>query len=278
MTKKQRKNGNKNYPAQLSDENIQKKQNKVNVLAELRGSLDDSSNVQRIEHEQGEVVLQKNRKKSHFLIGVFVLIMAVIGLISSITSLSKAIGDLADDASFKNQLAKYVFPLVVNDAPAFQTIDEMPESAIISCGVWNVLLSEDLSKYETIGENVIIPKVDVEYNINKLFGSSAKYEHKTVGDLFLQFEYLPEQNSYSAPKKPRYMLYSPYINDITAVGETYTVTVGYIPPSLVIVHGDEVEAEPEAEKYMEFTISISKEKKTIHALKYSEKNRELVLE
>lgn len=274
MTKKQRKTGNRNYPTKTNEN----KQKKPNVLTQLKGSLENTEIVEHISHEQAEPVHTKTRRKSHFLIGVFVLIMAVIGTIATVTSISKAIGSLADDASFKSELAKYIFPLVVNDAPAFETLEEMPESAIINCGVWNILLNNDLSGYETLGDNVIIPQVDVEFNINKLFGSSAKYEHQTVGDLFLQFEYLPEQNSYSAPKQPRYMLYSPYIDNIEVVGETYTVTVGYIPPSLVIVHGDDEVTEPIAEKYMEFTIAISKDKKMIKALNYSEKNKEIILE
>ncbi len=273
MTKKQRKSGKKKTSA-FVDNGFEKQ---PAVLAHIKGSLDDTASVEHIKHDEEQEDYSVKKKKSHFIIGLFVLIMAAVGIISSISAISKAIGSLADDASFKNELAKYVFPLVVNDAPAFDKIEDMPESAIISCAVWNILLNSDLSQYETEGDNVIIPKVDVEYNINKLFGSLAKYEHQTVGDLFLQFEYIPEKNSYSAPKKPRYMLYSPYIDSVEVVGETYTVTVGYIPPSLVMLH-EEVNTQPEAEKYMVFTISITNERKTIKALTYSEKNKELSLD
>ena len=50
------------------------------------------------------------------------------------------------------------------------------------------------------------------------------------------------------------------MNSVEVVGETYTVTVGYIPPSLVMLH-EEVNTQPEAEKYMVFTISITNEER-----------------
>ena len=81
----------------------------------------------------------------------------------------------------------------------------------------------------------------------------------------ITFTYVEDTNSYLVPINPHYTAYSPRITDVSNVGELYTVTVDYIPPSALTVEGIEFEVKPQ--KTMVYTLSKSKNTSTIHSIK-----------
>ena len=75
--------------------------------------------------------------------------------------------------------------------------------------------------------------------------------------------------SYRVPSNPKYFTYSPFIEDVSRVGERYTLTVGYVSPTpawLTLTSDDS----PEPEKYVEYVVSKRGNEMTLVAIHESE--------
>ncbi len=247
------------------------------VINQLFGSLEQEPDIESDiaelgsspEAEQTEPV---NQKKRRFFFGfaVFVIIMAFIGVISSVQFVANVTANLLDNTSLKNEFAAFIFPVVVNDIAPFEEADEIPDSSKISCAIWNILLNSDTSQFERDeGTGLSIPEYNVSASCRELFGSSVSLEHQTVGTAEVRFTYNEETHTYTANKNIRYLTYSPQIVSIAEDGDVYTVVVGYLPPTVAAVAGiNGLQAQPE--KYMEYTISRWDGKDTLMSVRFSD--------
>ena len=274
---KRRKNPPQNQ-RQNQEKQLEKQQGEK-ILDQLFGSLepeqepDIESDIAELggsaEAVQAEPV---SRKKSRFFFGfaVFVIIMAIIGLISSVRFVAGVTANLLDNTSLKNEFAAFIFPVVVNDIAPFEEVDEIPDSSKISCAIWNILLNSDTSEFEKDGSmGLTIPEYNVSASCRELFGSSVSLTHQTVGTAEVRFVYDEETHTYSANKNIRYLTYSPQIISISEDGDVYTVIVGYLPPTVAAVAGiSGLQAQPE--KYMEYTISRWDGKDTLMSVRFSD--------
>lgn len=279
---KKRKNQSQNPQPAKSPANKPEKQEKQQggkIIDQLFGSLepeqepDIESDIAELggtaEAEQTEPV---NRKKSRFFFcfAVFVIIMAMIGLISSVRFVAGVTANLLDNTSLKNEFAAFIFPVVVNDIAPFEEVDEIPDSSKISCAIWKILLSGDTTEFEKDGGmGLTIPEYNVSASCRELFGSSVSLTHQTVGTAEVRFVYDEETHTYSASKNIRYLTYSPQIISIAEDGDVYSVIVGYLPPTVAAVAGiGGLQAQPE--KYMEYTISRWDGKDTLMSVRFSD--------
>ena len=177
--------------------------------------------------------------------------------------------NLLDNTSLKNEFARFIYPVVVNDIAPFEEPDEIPDSSKISCAIWNILLNHDTSEFaKDEGNGLTIPEYNVLASCRELFGSTVSLNHQTVGNAEVRFTYNEETHTYSANKNIRYLTYSPQIISMTEDGDVYTVIVGYVPPTLAAVAGTGgISALPE--KYMEYTISRWDGKDTLMSVRFS---------
>ena len=281
---KKRKNSPQNQqqksPAKKNDpKHEQENQQGGRIIGQLFGSLEPESEPDlesdiaelggTAETEQPEPV---SRKKSGFFFGfaVFVIVMAVIGLVSSVRFVAGVTANLLDNTSLKNEFAAFIFPVVVNDIAPFEEVDEIPDSSKISCAIWNILLNSDTSEFEKDGGmGLTIPEYNVSASCRELFGTTVSLTHQTVGTAEVRFVYDEETHTYSANKNIRYLTYSPQIISISEDGDVYTVIVGYLPPTVAAVAGiNGLQAQPE--KYMEYTISRWDGKDTLMSVRFSD--------
>lgn len=257
-------------PVQKADEKGEK------VIDQLFGRLDQEPDIESDIAELGgnsgvSDEPEEKPKKSRFFFGfaVFVVIMAVIGCISTVKLVVGFTGSLLDNTSLKNEFAQFIFPVVVNDIAPFESADEVPDSSKISCAIWNILLNSDTSAYEGSNLGLTIPEYDVSASCRQLFGSSVSLEHQTVGTAEMRFTYDEVNHTYTANKNIRYLTYSPKVISISKSSDVYTVVVGYLPPTVAAVAGvSGLSAEPE--KYMEYTISRFDGKDTLMAVRFSD--------
>lgn len=247
------------------------------VINQLFGSLEQEPDIESDIAELGsssevEQAEPEKKKKSRFFFGfaVFVIIMAIIGVFSSVRFISQVTANLLDNTSLKNEFAAFIFPVVVNDIAPFEEADEIPDSSKISCAIWNILLNSDTSDFEKDkGSGLTIPEYNVNASCRELFGSSVSLNHQTVGTAEVRFTYDEETHTYSANKNIRYLTYSPQIISITGDSDVYTVIVGYLPPTVAAVAGiNGLQAQPE--KYMEYTISRWDGKDTLMSVRFSD--------
>lgn len=185
-------------------------------------------------------------------VGLIVMVLAVIGLISTLKFAFGVISNVADKTYLKNEFAQYIYPVVVVDAPAFESVDKLPNSTVITASIWDIVLGGDTSKYTREGADMLVPYLDVEASVKKLFGEVA-VTHETVGDFELSFPYDGETKCYKVPSSPKYLPYSPYVEEFKSNGDTYTLKVGYMAPGHYWLNPDEDDM-PTPEKYMQYTV------------------------
>ncbi len=202
----------------------------------------------------------------YLVFAVFIIIMSLIGIVSTVRFIAGQIESIADQAPLKNEIALFIYPVVTVDPPEFQTAAEIPANVVIESAIWRIILTGDNTNYEKqYNTYMYVPAVDVEFAAHALFGSEAVITHQTVGNVGSAFTYEEEKNSYLVPISPRYTAYSPQITSVTNVGELYTVCVDYMPPAALAVKG--INLQNTSTKTMEYTLSRSKNSMTIHSIR-----------
>lgn len=219
------------------------------------------------EEDAGEAAPAVNKPNRFYLVfAVFIIIMSVIGMISTVRFIAEQVESLADQTALKNEIALFLYPVVTVDPPEFASAGEIPGSVVIESAIWKIVLTGDTTNYEKLYNTYMyVPAVDVEFAARTLFGSEATITHQTVGSTGSAFSYDEERNTYLVPITPRYTAYSPSVTSISNVGELYTVRVDYLPPTALAIEG--IKLDSSVTKTMEFTLSKSKSSMTIHSLR-----------
>lgn len=210
------------------------------------------------------------RRKLYYLFGIVISLLAIVGLVSTINFSIDAVKNFADNTQQKNEFAKFVYPIVICDPAPFDMTVRLRNDTLITAALWDIILYEDKSKYEADFDMIIVPEVDVEQHGTKLFGTGLSFEHESILGAGVQFYYDEEIKSYRVPSNPKYFTYSPYIEEISRVGERYTLTVGYVSPTpawLTLTSDDE----PEPEKYVEYVVTKRGNEMTLVAIQQSDK-------
>ena len=195
-------------------------------------------------------------RKSYFLLGLTVIIMSVIGVISTISFVFREIGDLINQTDRKNEFASFIYPLVLCDPPMFENASGLRGETIITASIWDIILHEDKSKYTSEFDYITVPESDVELHAAMLFGNGLVFEHKSVISADLQFYYSAEMNIYKVPVSPKYFSYSPVVEKIEkktdSEADIFKLTVGYLSPSPAWLGNDKTDILPD--KYAEYTL------------------------
>lgn len=213
------------------------------------------------------------RRKLYYLLGIVISLLAIVGLYSTVVFTVDVIKDFADNTQQKNEFARFVYPIVICDPAPFNQTVKLRSETLITAAIWDIILYEDKSKYEADFDMIIVPELDVEQHGTKLFGTGLSFEHQSIIGVEVQFYYDESIKSYRIPSNPKHFTYSPYIEDITRVGERYTLTVGYVSPTpawLTLTS----EEEPSPEKYVEYVVSKRGNEMTLVAIQESDKEVE----
>lgn len=213
------------------------------------------------------------KRRFYMLLGIVVILLAAVGLVSTVRFSVDKIKAFADNTQQKTEFAKFIYPIVICDPAPFDQTVKLRNDTMLTAAIWDIILYEDKSKYESDFDYIIVPEVDVEQHATKLFGSGLSFSHESILGPDIQFYYEEDIKSYRIPSNPKYFTYSPYIEDITRVGESYTLTVGYVSPtpSWLTLTSDEA---PSPEKYVDYVVSKRGSEYTLVAIKPSDKAAE----
>ncbi len=204
--------------------------------------------------------------KFYLVFAVFIIIMSIIGIVSTVQFTIRTVNEIADQKALKNEIALFLYPVVTVDPPAFRTTEEIPSTIVVESAIWRIILTGNNSNYEKLYNTYMyVPAVDVEFSIKSLYGNEAVIQHQTVGSASTSFTYNEDTNTYLVPINPRYTAYSPVVTEISNVGELYTVKVDYMPPTALAMEG--IKMDNSAAKTMEYTLSKSRNSMTIHSAK-----------
>lgn len=249
----------------------QKEKKDVNpgkVLESLAGSVDDVEielEEQGIESEpmfDPAAAMMKNRK-TFFVIGLLVIVLAAVGLVNTIKFSVETVEDIFNQTSLKNEFADFIYPAVIVDSPAFDKVESAPPSVIINAAIWRIILNGNTDKYENNGTYMIISEIDVESSAVSLFGYGVVIQHQTVGNGNNAFEYDAANKSYNVPVETERITYWPKVSEISNIGERFTLTVEYMSPVMGI-HQEE----QDAQKTMVYVVSRTASAMTINSISY----------
>ncbi|MBQ7981202.1 MAG: hypothetical protein IJ305_06305 [Oscillospiraceae bacterium] len=210
------------------------------------------------------------KRKMYLFFGIIVTLLAIVGLVSTIGFAVDKVKAFADNTQQKNEFAKYVYPVVICDPAPFNQAVKLRSDTMITAALWDIILYEDKSKYATEFDMIVVPEVDVEQHCAHLFGTGLSVEHQSILGADIQFYYDETIKSYRIPSNPKYFTYSPYVEEITRVGERYTLLVGYVSPTPAWLTLDEND-EPVADKYMEYIVSKRGDEMTLVSIQESSK-------
>ncbi len=263
-------------PAEKQKKKLQEKEESIENIRRMFGEALDESHEELAEFADEQAVPDMPetnpegiKRKLYFLFGIVLSVLAVIGLISTVNFAIDKIKAFADNTQQKTEFARFVYPIVICDPAPFNQTVKLRNDTMITAAIWDIILYEDKSKYEADFDMIIVPELDVEQHGTKLFGVGLSFEHQSILGADVQFYYDESIKSYRVPSNPKYFTYSPYIEDISRVGERYTLTVGYVSPTpawLTLTS----EEEPEPEKYVEYVVSKRGDEMTLVAIQESD--------
>lgn len=245
------------------------------VIYELFGSMESEPDIETDIAALGQLPdddmrVAGNPKKHRFFFGfaIFVIIMAIIGTVSTVRFVINGIGNLVDNTSLKNEFARFLLPVVANDVAPFQNESEISNSAKVNCAIWNILVNKDPNIYKgSAAGELLIPEYDVLVACKEIFGAGAAITHQSVGTVDTRFTYDADNHVYSCVRNLRYLNYAPRIVDMTESNGTYVLTVEYLPPSISMV-AENLGIEVTAEKTMEYTVNRWDGKNTLMSIKF----------
>lgn len=236
-------------------------------LGDIFGGEADEETTEASDTESVTAIKEVQRPNRLYLVfAIFVIIMSVIGIISTVNFTVNFVMDIANQTELKNELAVFLYPVVSVDPPDCDKVEELPSTIVLESAIWRIILRGENKNYERLYNTYMyVPAVDVEYSVRAIYGNSAKIEHQTVGSIDTTFTYVKDSNSYLVPVNPFYTAYTPYIRNVSSVGELYTVEVDYITPSALDIEGIEYENPPQ--KTMCYTLSKRANGMTLHSIK-----------
>lgn len=221
--------------------------------------IQETENIQEAlpsEKEKAEKPRKRTKREIRIaILGVLTSFFVVVGVIASIRFVVDTTKNIVDSTELKEELAYAVFPLVIVDAPEFNSPESLDSSVIISSSIWRLILDADMGTYikDDVG-GITVPDADVEYYVRELYGSGVQIIHQTIPDASVEMSYSADSKSYLVESTPVLLPYTPRVDEVQKNGDIYTIRVSYILPdvtwNLSASYRDET-----VEKVMQFTLT-----------------------
>lgn len=250
----------------------ERKQEAGKIKQALGEALDESAD--ELVHSESNMTAQVAKKISlkqiaSSLFGFFVLVFAIVGIVSCSMYITNYIDRRNDDSALRTQLTDLVAPLTAMDASTFENVNSISEDVLLTAACWDIIINPS-SNYTAENGYYTISYLEIDKRITSLFGSSLSYTHKTVGDEELLFEYNDETGTYSIPAHSRMPSYTASIVEYAPTADGYKIKVAYTMPIYEFIN-----ATSSADKVMLYTVKSSDTGYIISSLELSEVIAEL---
>ena len=172
------------------------------------------------------------KKHPYALLGVIMTLLALVGAAAVLYFGFGFARDFFTQSETKQEFNHRVYPLVVVDVPAFDSVDRLDSKVVVEAGIWNFLLNEEnKEKYEQDDFGTMtVPALDIEVYIYQIFGNDVEIVHQQLSDPDFTVIYDEQNQLYYIPEIPQVLPYAPSVQSVTHTGDDYTVEVGYILP------------------------------------------------
>ena len=175
----------------------------------------------------------KNRIKTRrILIGLFVVVFVILGVVFVIKSITDRIRIALDDSNDKQEYAQLYSAMVALDPVPFSNIESADPNVLLEASIWSAFLNEDTSAWprNDVGQLLINTNVIDRY-ARAMYGPDYRLNHITFSDLQdpqVTFTYDPATKTYALPITSLAGAMTPIVEDITVSGRTKTLRIAYM--------------------------------------------------
>ncbi len=167
-------------------------------------------------------------------LGVVFTLLAVIGLVAVVVYTLNLTKGMMDNTKQRGAFEKDLLPVVMFDPVPFEQPTDVEPLALLQSSLWATLLGEKRGSFQYDEMRLlIVPASDVDVAAAKLFGPDVKLEHQSFGDYAINYIYDETLNAYHVPLTGEVGYYTPRVDKIVRKGDSFVLTVAYIPPSNV---------------------------------------------
>ena len=203
---------------------------------------------------------KSSKSKLAFPIGIIVLILAVVGAVSTVKFAADSIKKMADNTADKQKYEQMLKPVVMFDPDPFDDLKQADVSQLLNSAVWSLLMSDEgtekypYSEGEVFG--IIVPQEDIEKHFISLFGTEINIAsmHDSIDMSAYDITYDAALKSYILPITGIESAYTPKVYEIEEKGSSVILSVGYISNKAWVQVADDGYATPEPDKYMKITL------------------------
>ena len=200
------------------------------------------------------------KSKLAFPIGIIVLILAVVGAISTVKFAADSIKKMADNSADKQKYEQMLKPVVMFDPDPFDDLKQADVSQLLNSAVWALLMSEEGTEKYPYSEGdvfgIIVPQEDIEKYFISLFGTEINIAsmHDSIDMSAYDIVYDAALKSYILPITGVESAYTPKVYEIEEKGSSVILSVGYISNKAWAQVADDGYTTPEPDKYMKITL------------------------
>lgn len=172
---------------------------------------------------------EKRTKTANLVVGIFVLVFFVIGVVSTVSLIAGRMKKASDNGSKLREYESFIYPVVMNDPDTFDDVSKAQQDQLIAISIWSILQSNlETDKYTYSEKGMLIPKKDVEEAFEKLFGSEVKVSHTSTDGGGIEFRFSEKKGQYIIPITGITPLYTPTVLEANEKNDFVTLLVGYL--------------------------------------------------
>ena len=174
----------------------------------------------------------KKKSKSVFrkLLAATLLSLSIMGVVYQVT-INKETPVLFSSTAIGSarEYDDFIFPLVMQDPPPFNSVEEVEPVILISTSLWQTVMSRTVDEFDADGRAIIHVK-EMWTSYDRLFGASyhPKLPEKINNDFF-SFEL--SENKFHINPTTNQKCYIPYTESLLRDGEDIILKVGYVSPN-----------------------------------------------
>lgn len=183
---------------------------------------------------------RRGRFRFASLLGLFVLVLAAVGLVSLVVAGIKAIEKSQDTTALRTELGDFLNPVFQYTPSAFTSVNDSKQDALLLSAIYRVTEAERIRQlrantsicaYELDDQGrMLIPVKTIEASYKVLFGPDAEIYNHTIGEegLSFTFEYDSAKGYYHIPSVSSSSMYMAVIDTLKKKGDTVVLRVGFV--------------------------------------------------
>ena len=202
-----------------------------------------------------EVEIVEKKKKTPFVIGLVVILLAIVGIISVGLYVKDYISDKNTEKDDYSVYTDYLTWVVGIDPDPFTDITKADFDDLLNIAVCSLLSDQvKTGEYNVTEQGLIVPAADVERYFIKWFGTDVQIVHATVTGYGYEFQYDAATHTYIVPLTGVTPPFTARIESVSKTGGLIYLKVGYVGSSSIEVSPEGTLSAAQPDKYMEIKL------------------------